>query len=170
MENYNTIWDVMFSEQHPWRFKSSGMLHHVDTSIVSDVLKKTIYFSYFHSILSYGIIFWGNSAYSSNIFKIQKRIIRIIINARNRDSCRQLFKNLKILPLKSKYIFSLLLFVAENRDLYESNSEIHNINTRFSSDLHTPTANLTTFQKGPFYFGIKVFNRFLLASKRHLMT
>jgi len=41
---------------------------------------------------------------------------------------------------------------------YESNSEIHNINTRFSSDLHTPTANLTSFQKIPFYFGIKVFN------------
>jgi hypothetical protein len=31
-------------------------------------------------------------------------------------------------------------------------------NTQFSSDLYTPTANLTTFQKGPFYFGIKVFN------------
>jgi len=46
----------------------------------------------------------------------------------------------------------------KNKDLYESNSEIHNINTRFSSDLHTPTANLTTFQKGPFYFGIKDFN------------
>jgi len=47
---------------------------------------RTIYFSYFHSIPSYGIIFWGNSAYSSNIFKIQKRIIRIIMNAKNRDS------------------------------------------------------------------------------------
>jgi len=80
------------------------------------------------------------------------------MNTRNRDSCRQLFKNLIFLALKSQYMFSLLLFVAENRDLYESNSEIHNINTRFSSDLHTPTANLTTFQKGPFYFGIKVFN------------
>jgi len=53
--------------------------------------------------------------------------------------------------------FFLLLFVAKNRDSYESNSEIHNINTRFSCDLHTPTANLTNFQKGPFYFGIKVF-------------
>jgi len=80
------------------------------------------------------------------------------MNARNRDSCHQLFKNLKILPLKSQYIFSLLLFVAKNRDLYESNSEIHNVNTRLSSNLHTPTANLITFQKGPFYFGIKVFN------------
>jgi len=80
------------------------------------------------------------------------------MNARNRDSCRHLFKNLKVLPLKSQYIFSLLLFVARNRDLYESNKEIHNINIRFISDLHTPTANFTTFQKDPFYFGIKVFN------------
>jgi len=78
------------------------------------------------------------------------------MNARNRYSCHQLFKNLKILP--SQHIFPLLLFIAKNRDLYESNSEIHNIYTRFSSDLHTPTANLTTFQKGPYYFGIKVFN------------
>jgi hypothetical protein len=79
------------------------------------------------------------------------------MNARNRDSCH-LFKNLKILPLKSRYIiFPLLLFVAKNRDLYKYNSEIPNINTRFCSDLHTPTANLT-FPKGPFYFGIKVFN------------
>jgi len=56
---------------------------------------RTIYFSYFHSILSCGIIFWGNSAYSSNIFKIQNRIIRIIMNVRYRDSSHQLFKNLK---------------------------------------------------------------------------
>jgi hypothetical protein len=88
------------------------------------------------------------------------------MNAKNRDSCRQLFKNIKILPLKSQYIFSLLLFVAENRDLYESNSEIHNINTRFSCDLHTPTANLTTFQKGPLYSGIKFFNRLPTSIKR----
>jgi hypothetical protein len=88
------------------------------------------------------------------------------MNARNRDSCCQLFKNLKILPLKSQYIFSLLLFVVENKDLCESNSENHNINTRFSSDLHTPAANITTFQKGPFYFGIKVFNHLPTSIKK----
>ena len=71
--------------------------------VMSQDTLRAIYFSYFHSILSYGIIFWDNSAYSSNIFKIQKRTTRIIMNARNRDSCHQLFKNLKILPLKSQY-------------------------------------------------------------------
>ena len=88
------------------------------------------------------------------------------MNASNRDSCRQLFKILNILPLKSQYIFSLLLFVAKNRDLYELNSEIHNINTRYSSDLHTPMANLATFQKGLYYFGIKVFNHLPTSIKK----
>jgi len=35
------------------------------------------------------------------------------MNARNRDSCCQLFRNLKTLLLKSQYIFSLSLFVAK---------------------------------------------------------
>ena len=58
------------------------------------------------------------------------------MKGRNKDPCRQLFKNLKTLPLKSQYVFLFLLFIAKNSDLYESNWEIHNINTRFSSDLH----------------------------------
>jgi len=40
------------------------------------------------------------------------------MNARKGDSCCQLYKNLKILPLKSTYIFPPLLFFAKNRDLY----------------------------------------------------
>jgi len=58
----------------------------------------------------------------------------------------------------------------KNRDSHELNSEIHNVNTRFGSDLHTPTADLTNFQKGPFCYGIKFLIAFLLALKIHLMT
>ena len=39
-----------------------------------------IYHSYFHSLLQYGILFWGNSPTSGDVFKIQKRTIRIITN------------------------------------------------------------------------------------------
>ena len=59
---------------------------------------------------------------------------------------------------------------SQNRDIYESNSEIHNINTIFSSDLHTPTASLTTFQKDPFILESKFLIAFLLVSKIHPMT
>jgi hypothetical protein len=56
--------------------------------------------------------------------------IRIITGSKNRDSCRDLFKNLKILPLHSQYILSLLLFVVGNKSMYNLNSDFHNINTR----------------------------------------
>jgi hypothetical protein len=72
---------------------------------------RMIYYSYFHTVMSYGIIFWGNSAHSINTFKLQKMIIRIIIHSRNRDSCRHMFMKLDILPFYSQYLFSLLIFV-----------------------------------------------------------
>jgi hypothetical protein len=99
---------------------------------------RMVYYSYFHSIMTYGLIFWGNSHYSNIIFRLQKRIIRITVGRRGRDSCREHFKKFKILPLKSQYIPSLLLFVINNRDSFMANSEIHNISTRAKSNLHQP--------------------------------
>ena len=58
----------------------------------TDDTLKMIYYSCVHSIITYGLIFWGNSPHSTHIFKTQKRIIRIMTKSRRRDSCRQLFK------------------------------------------------------------------------------
>ena len=66
---------------------------------------KMVNYSYFHFVMTYGLIFWGNSHHSNIIFRLQKRIIRIIVGIRGRDSCREHFKNLKILPLPSQYIY-----------------------------------------------------------------
>jgi hypothetical protein len=126
-------------------------------SIMSQKALRIIYFSYVHSIIIYGIIFWGNSPYSIKIFRIQKKIIRIITNSRSRDSCRELFKKLKILPLYSQYIFSLLLYIMNNKQLFMTNLEIHKISTRASADLHPPISNLTKFQKRVILFWNKNF-------------
>jgi len=72
---------------------------------------KMIYYSYFHSGMAYSLLFWGNSPDSIKIFRLQKRIIRIMMGCRSSDSSRKLFFNLEILPLPSQYIFSLLLFI-----------------------------------------------------------
>jgi hypothetical protein len=45
---------------------------------------KMIYYSLFHSIMSYGIIFWGNSPHSSVIFKMQKMAIRRMMGCGHR--------------------------------------------------------------------------------------
>ena len=77
---------------------------------------------------------------------------------RSRDSCREHFKKLKILPLQSQYILPLLLFVVDNRSYFKENSGIHNINNRTKSNLHQPLANSSPYQKGAYYYGIKVFS------------
>ena len=117
---------------------------------------KMVYYSYFHSIMMYGLIFWGNSYYSNAIFRLQKRTVRIFVGIR--DSYREHFRKLKILPLKSQYILSLSLFVINNKNYFKVNSEIHNINTRTKANFNQPLSHLSTYQKGTYYFGIKVLN------------
>jgi hypothetical protein len=80
------------------------------------------------------------------------------MNAGNRESCRELFKKLNILPVHSQYIQSLLLFVVKNVEMFKPNSVVHTINTRRSSDLYLPATHLSKVQKGVYHSGIKVFN------------
>jgi hypothetical protein len=77
-----------------------------------------IYHAFFHSVMSYGIIFWGKSWHSSIIFRLHKKVIRIMEGCGNRLSCRSLFKKFQILPLKSQYMLSLLMFVVQNKTLF----------------------------------------------------
>jgi hypothetical protein len=95
---------------------------------------------------------------TKQIFKLQKRMIRILMEARPRDSCRKIFKPLKILPLPSQYILSLTLFMATNRSLFRVGSDIHNFATRGNSNFFQVTTHLTLFQKSPAYAGVKIFN------------
>jgi len=126
--------------------------------LLSMKMLKLIYYVYFHPVMFYGIIFWGHSALSIKVFRLQKRIIRTMMGSRNRDSCRKLFKILQILPLPSLYIFYLLRFVMKNRDLFTTNNEIQNLGTHQQHNLHHPSANLKKYQNGVFYMGIIVYN------------
>ena len=96
---------------------------------------KVIYHSLFHSVMSYGLIFWDNSSYAD-------RVVRIMLGCGYRQSCRDLFKVLNILPLKSQYIYSPMLFVVKNRDCFVPNSECHGFNTRQTGNLHLSQVNL----------------------------
>jgi hypothetical protein len=108
--------------------------------------------------------------HSNVIFKMQKSIIRVMVGIINTDSCREYFQRMKILPLQSQYLLSLLLFVADNGDYFKLNSEIHSFNTKNKSNLHPPPSKLTVFQRGPSYSGIKAFNNLPSYVKNLLQT
>jgi hypothetical protein len=119
---------------------------------------KTVYYSYFNAIINYGLPFWENSPHSIKIFKMQKRIIRIMICCKSRVSCRNLFRRLEILPFVSQYILSLMLFVVKNKHLFTLNSENHTKTTRQFNNFYHPITNLSVYQREVHYMGIKIFN------------
>jgi len=83
----------------------------------------------------------------------------------NRVSCRNLFKKLQILSLTSQCILSLLMFVVQNKNLFSRSTENNNIDTRQRNNLYLLQANLTIYQRGAYYSGIKIINNFPLDIK-----
>jgi len=134
-------------------------LRNIKHIVPIDTLRVT-FFAHIHSIISYGINFWGSSSYANKLFMLQKKIIRIITNTRPRDSRREVFKSTEImtLTLYSQYIYSLVLYTINNKHLFDTNNEIHNFKTRNNNNLHHRIANLSKFNKGAYISGIKVFN------------
>jgi hypothetical protein len=94
----------------------------------------------------------GVIQYIVNIYlELKKGTIRVITNSEIRVFCWELFKKLQILIFYSQYIYSLLMFAVNSRDLFKLNSDIHNIGSRHNSDFHLPSAQSKLFQKGVFF-------------------
>ena len=104
------------------------------------------------------------------------------MNLSKNASCRQPFKELNILPVPSQYILSVLLFLTKNKDQFMT-TQMQKITMWQTFELYIPTANLTIYQKGVYYQGIKIYNhlpktikdlsgdknKFKLALKRYLL-
>jgi hypothetical protein len=110
-------------------------------------------------LLSNKDFFFGNSSDSWKIFTLQKKIVRIMVGAQPRTSCKRVFKQPETLPNQFQYILSLISFIINNLDIFQTNLSTHNINMRNKHHhLHRPNANHFVFQKRTFYVGIKIFN------------
>jgi hypothetical protein len=116
--------------------------------------------------MKYTIIFWGNSSNRRKIFTLQKKIIRIMVSVKNRNSCRSLFKSLENLTtLPCGYIVSLLNFIVNDQEHFQTNLALHIVNTRNRHDFHRPSANLPWLQKSACYSGIKILNNLICSLK-----
>jgi len=57
------------------------------------------------------------------------------------------------------------MFMVQNKNLFLTINENHNLDTRQRNNLYLPQANLTIYQKGTYYSGIKFFNNLPLKVK-----
>ena len=121
-------------------------------------VRKTIQYAYFHSAVTYGMLFWGNSSHNMEDFRLHNKIIRIMMGARSRDFCREIFLNFRNITFNSSiHIFCKCVFVVSNREYFMENSELYDVKTRNKKNLFQPQSNLSINQRGPHYACIQIY-------------
>lgn len=118
------------------------------------------YYAYAHAWFSYGIILWGNSTDAPSLFTLQKKLIRIITNIEQTDSCKPYFQKHKILTLISIYILELCKLVRNYPDSYETREKIQTkYSLRHKNRLNLPTSRLKLHSSSPYAMSIKIYNK-----------
>jgi len=99
--------------------------------VLSPNLIQNIYFTKFHSLLWFGILFWRGAGgkLTTRILRIKKRVIRSMVGVSSRTSRRQLFKELNIHTLVSLYIMEVICYISKHHQSVDLNSNIHAHNT-----------------------------------------
>jgi hypothetical protein len=127
---------------------------------------RTMYFACFHVHLRYSVTLWGDDPESIGIFQLWKKVIRIIGKAGQHASCRNLFKELNILPLPCLYISEAVCCVKSNMEKMKYNEEVHDHCTCQKSDLHTEFCRTTVFKNSSANMGIRLYNKLPYTTKR----
>lgn len=120
---------------------------------------RLVYYSYFHSVMCYGILLWGRAADIDTIFVLQKRAVRAIYGLKSRDSLRELFKTINIITVPSQYIYENIMYVRKNLSLFRTRGDIHKINTRNRNKLITVQTRLSKIQKSFVWLCTEYYNK-----------
>lgn len=120
---------------------------------------KAAYFAEVQSRLQYGLLMWGSSSAAQEVFMAQKRVIRCMVGARYKDTCRPIFRELGILTLPCLFILEIALYIYKRKMQFLERSSIHSHNTRNKVDLNRPQCSFLSTSLGPENLGLRIFNK-----------
>ena len=131
---------------------------------VSGQMLRMFYFASVHSRIAYGILLWGSCSHMDRIFKIQKRVLRIMNGVSNRTSCRSLFVGNRIMTVYSLFVYTCLMYAKENGEKFVTAERCHDYNTRNKLDFRLPKIRLNKSMNGV-YLAAKFYNHLPAALK-----
>lgn len=117
------------------------------------------YYAMIYSIISYGIVVWGQSVEVSRVFVLQKKIIRHIFDLEYRTSCRNTFIQEKILTVTGIYLLKVLTNIFKNKDQLTTNSDVHMHYTRQCDQLRIDRHRLAKTERSPIMAGSYLYNK-----------
>lgn len=126
---------------------------------VPDSYVRSAYFAFFQSIISYGILLWGNSSYIQKILVLQKKVVRIITDSENLEHCKPLFIRFGCLTVINLYIYHVLVYTKNRLPDYYCRKDVHTHNTRNSKRIDVPFQRLSKSLNSFEILGLKMINK-----------
>ena len=131
----------------------------------------TLYYSMIYPYLTYCIEVWGNSGktYLMSLFKLQKKVLRIMTCSGYYAESDPLFKKLNILKLTQIYTTSVAVLMFKYvkgmlppifNDLFIRTSDVATRVTRNSNKLVVPLCRTELYKKSIKYQGPSIWNRY----------
>jgi hypothetical protein len=117
---------------------------------------RNIYFAKFQSVMRYGIILWGGISKITKVLKVQKRALRLMTNKSKNESCRPVFKELKIFTVICLFIFETLCFFHKYNIYQVRNSNFHGYDTRRKDDFYIFQHNTSLCKKSVVNISIRL--------------
>ena len=145
--------------------KTTGIINRLKNTLPCNILC-TIYTSLIGSQINYGILLWGNN--SDRIYKLQKRVVRILSRNKYNAHTEPIFKELKILKISDTLKLQVLKFYYKlvnnmipeyfNNLMPKTFSDIHQRPTRQNNKFITPLVNHECTRKSLRHYMINILN------------
>lgn len=119
---------------------------------------RSAYFSYFQSVFRYGLILFGNCSRIQEILILQKKVLRILNGSGFKDHCKPIFIDLQIQTVINLYIFDLIKYIYENKNLLKISSSDHSYNTRNRFNAKIDFCRLSKTLNSHTVMSLKVYN------------
>jgi len=98
-----------------------------------------------------------------------KKVIRLITGINKYKSCRQKFKENRILTVTSIYVLEVLCYIKKYKSDLKHSCIIHENNIRSKYDLHTQSCNTSLLQNSVLHMGVRLYKRLPLKIKKNLI-
>jgi hypothetical protein len=125
--------------------RTSGVLTKLKQYLPTEALK-LLYNSLIFPYLNYGLLAWGTSA--GKLYKLQKKVIRIIANAKYNAHTQPLFKKHEILTINDTLSLQELKFIYKfehgtlpcyfRENMFRRQYEVHDHSTRHADNFQIP--------------------------------
>lgn len=119
-----------------------------------------LYYAYIHSHIQFGLQVYGGTSHSNleRILIAQKKAIRIMLKLKNYESCREKFRELKILTVFSLYVFQVIKYAKFNESKFHKHNQKHSHYTRNNDKFAIESHRTELFTKLPSQIGTKLLN------------